>query len=101
MISVALRYYAPDGLFEATTVQEYAEALKHGGYYEASVEQYVHGMSAALNGGGTVVQSVVNIYMLLKLLLVVLMYMFFADRMHKFIHSQFTKGNGFRLSKAG
>ena len=99
--AATLSYYAPDGLFEATTVQEYAEALKHGGYYEASVEQYVHGMSAALNGGGTVVQSVVNIYMLLKLLLVVLMYMFFADRMHKFIHSQFTKGNGFRLSKAG
>ena len=42
-----LKYYAEDGIFEAKTIQEYAEALKHGGYFGDTVEHYVDGMTAA------------------------------------------------------
>lgn len=36
--------YKEDGIFEADTVEKYADALKHGGYYGDPVEVYVAGM---------------------------------------------------------
>lgn len=40
-----LNLYDEDGLFDATNYQEYAAALKHGGYYGDSVENYANAMS--------------------------------------------------------
>ena len=58
-------------------------------------------MKGALGqGGGSITQSFANVALLLQLTLVVLLYMFFADRMSKFILTQFG-GGGFRLSKDG
>ena len=95
-----LAAYAEDGLFEAKTVEEYAAALRHGHYYTAPLEEYIQGMKGALGqGGGSITQSFANVALLLQLTLVVLLYMFFADRMSKFILTQF--GGGFRLSKDG
>lgn len=96
-----LAAYAEDGLFEAKTVEEYAAALRHGHYYTAPLEEYIQGMKGALGqGGGSITQSFANVALLLQLTLVVLLYMFFADRMSKFILTQFG-GGGFRLSKDG
>lgn len=39
-----LHLYKEDGLFNATNTKEYAEALKRGGYYTDTVENYVSGM---------------------------------------------------------
>lgn len=41
--------YREDGIFQATTVEEYAAALKHGGYYGDPVEVYIDGMNYWLN----------------------------------------------------
>lgn len=38
--------YEVDGLFKAQNIQEYAEALKRGGYFGDTVENYVSGMTA-------------------------------------------------------
>ncbi|PWM76693.1 MAG: hypothetical protein DBY32_11245 [Phascolarctobacterium sp.] len=49
--------YAPDGIFEATNTTEYANALKRGGYYGDTVENYAEGLNNGLqyyaqeNGG--------------------------------------------------
>lgn len=45
-----LRLYMEDGLFDATDIQTYAEAIKRGGYYGDTVENYVAGMKAAYMG---------------------------------------------------
>lgn len=39
-----LKLYESDGIYEATTIPEYAEALKRGGYFGDSVENYINGM---------------------------------------------------------
>lgn len=44
------------------------------------------------------VQTVANVGLLLQITLIVLMYMFFADRMQKLILTQFGQ-SGFRLAK--
>ena len=44
-----LKYYYEDGIAEATTIQEYAEALKRGCYYGDTVENYVNGMTYYYN----------------------------------------------------
>ena len=44
-----LTYYEEDGIYSATNIQEYAEALKRGGYFGDSVENYVAGMTAVYN----------------------------------------------------
>ena len=44
-----LTYYVEDGIYNATNIQEYAEALKHGGYFGDSVENYVNGMTSVYN----------------------------------------------------
>lgn len=40
-----LGLYEEDGIFEATTVEEFAIALKHGGYYGDSVENYTNALN--------------------------------------------------------
>ena len=89
--------YGEDGLFEAKTAKEYAQALKHGGYYSASVEEYASDMTALLNGTSSVTQTMLNLLLLLKLLLVLLMFIFFADRISKRIMKQFGSP-GFHLT---
>ncbi|WP_369758566.1 type IV secretion system protein [Mitsuokella sp. oral taxon 131] len=98
--ALTLSRYDVDGLFEAQTLEEYAAALKHGGYFGAPLAEYIHGLNAALNGGAFSSQSVLNLILLLKFILVVLMYMFFADRVSKFVLTQFGT-SGFRLSREG
>lgn len=44
-----LTLYREDGIYEATDILSYAEALKSGGYFGDSVENYVAGMIAAHN----------------------------------------------------
>ena len=44
-----LTLYEEDGIYEATNIQEYAEALKHGKYFGDTVENYVNGMMAIYN----------------------------------------------------
>ena len=39
-----IKLYAEDGILDAKTPEEYAAALKHGGYYEDSYENYVAGI---------------------------------------------------------
>ena len=92
-----LNAYGEDGLFEAKTAEEYAQALKHGGYYSASVEEYASDMTALLNGTSSVTQTMLNLLLLLKLLLVLLMFIFFADRISKRIMKQFGSP-GFHLT---
>lgn len=91
-----LNAYAEDGLFEAQTTEEYAQALKHGGYYSAPVEEYAQDMQRLLNGG-SVVQTLLNLFLLMKLLVILLMFIFFADRMSKRIMKQFGSP-GFHLT---
>ena len=90
--------YAPDGIYNAKTVQEFAAALKHGGYFGASLESYTATLMGIIGGsGGVVQQAVANNILLLQLILVVLMYMYFADRISKLVNTQFG-GSGFKLS---
>lgn len=42
-----LKLYEEDGIYEATDIQSYAEALKNGGYFGDTVENYVEGMTSA------------------------------------------------------
>jgi hypothetical protein len=42
-----LRYYEENGIYNATTIMQYAQALKNGGYFGDSVENYVSGMESA------------------------------------------------------
>lgn len=91
-----LNAYAEDGVFEAQTTEEYAQALKHGGYYSAPVEEYAQDMQRLLNGG-SVVQTLLNLFLLMKLLVILLMFIFFADRMSKRIMKQFGSP-GFHLT---
>ncbi|WP_315443560.1 peptidoglycan DD-metalloendopeptidase family protein [uncultured Selenomonas sp.] len=90
--------YAPDGIYNAKTVQEFAAALKHGGYFGSSLESYTATLMGILGGsGGVVKQAVANNILLLQLILVVLMYMYFADRISKLVNTQFGS-SGFKLS---
>ena len=91
--------YASDGIYNAKTVQEFAAALKHGGYFGSSLESYTGTLVGILGGSaGVVQQAVANNILLLQLILVVLMYMYFADRVSKFVNTQFG-GAGFKLSE--
>ena len=91
-----LNAYAEDGLFEANTPEEYAQALKHGGYFSAPIEEYAQDMRRLLNGG-SVTQTLLNLLLLMKLLLVLLVFVFFADRISRCIMKQFGSP-GFHLT---
>ena len=91
--------YAEDGIYDARTIGEFAAALKHGGYFGATLESYTAALIAYVGGSaGVAQQAVANNLLLLQLILVVLMYMYFADRLHKFVNTQFG-GAGFKLSE--
>ena len=47
-----LTYYRPDGIYDAKTVDEFADALKRGKYYGASPETYKAGMHRYLSESG-------------------------------------------------
>jgi Mannosyl-glycoprotein endo-beta-N-acetylglucosaminidase. len=38
-----LHYYREDGVYEAPSLEDYVRALKHGGYFGASLEEYLAG----------------------------------------------------------
>lgn len=42
-----LRLYEEDGIYDAATIPEYAAALQRGGYFGASLSEYVEGMEYA------------------------------------------------------
>lgn len=42
-----LHYYEEDGIYEANTLEEYVEALKSGGYFGDTLENYIAGCEAA------------------------------------------------------
>lgn len=44
-----LSYYRENGVFEAKTIPEYATALKNGGYFGDTLENYIDGMTDAYN----------------------------------------------------
>lgn len=44
-----LRLYEEDGIYEATDIASYAAALKHGGYFGDTLENYIAGMTTAHN----------------------------------------------------
>jgi hypothetical protein len=48
-----LEAYREDGLFDAKNVDEFAAALKDGGYFSANLAEYQNGMKHALNGTGS------------------------------------------------
>ena len=44
-----LRLYEENGIYDAFSIEEYAAALKDGGYFGDTLENYVAGMTAAYN----------------------------------------------------
>ena len=44
-----LRLYEENGIYDATDIESYAAALKDGGYFGDTLENYVAGMTAAYN----------------------------------------------------
>ena len=42
-----LRLYKEDGIYDVSTIPEYAAALQRGGYFGASLSEYVEGMEFA------------------------------------------------------
>lgn len=42
-----LKLYDEDGIYEANDIPAYAAALRHGGYFGDTVENYIAGMTAA------------------------------------------------------
>lgn len=53
-MSKYLKKYEEDGIYEAKTMEDYARALKHGGYFTADVDDYIAGMKRHLGGDGSV-----------------------------------------------
>lgn len=49
-----LNAYTENGIKEAKTIEEFAKALKDGGYYEDSLENYTNGLKNALGGDSSV-----------------------------------------------
>ena len=93
-----LSLFARDnGLDKAQTPEEYAQALKEGGYMGAGAEEYAAGMERNLNGSSNVTHTIVYIYVLLKLILLCLMFILFGDHMMKMINKTFG-GMGFKLT---
>ena len=44
-----LRLYEENGIYDASSIEDYAAALKDGGYFGDTLENYVAGMTAAYN----------------------------------------------------
>ena len=93
--------YTDDGIKDAQTPAEYAAALKRGGYYEAPEEHYRDLIAGILDmePGASIgrAQTVVNVFLMLQVILLVLLFMFMADRVSKLVIEQFGSG-GFHLT---
>ena len=93
--------YTEDGIKEAQTPAEYAAALKRGHYYTATEEEYTSLIAGILDmdPGASIgrAQTVVNVFLMLQVILLVLLFMFMADRVSKLIIEQFGSG-GFHLT---
>ena len=93
--------YTEDGIKDAQTPAEYAAALKRGGYYSATEEHYTSLIAGILDmePGASIgrAQTVMNIFLMLQVILLVLLFMFMADRVSKLVIEQFGSG-GFHLT---
>ena len=93
--------YTEDGIKEAQTPAEYAAALKRGHYYTATEEEYTSLIAGILDmdPGASIgrAQTVVNVFLMLQVILLVLLFMFMADRVSKLVIEQFGSG-GFHLT---
>ena len=93
--------YTEDGIKEAQTPAEYAAALKRGHYYTATEEHYTSLIAGILDmdPGASIgrAQTVVNVFLMLQVILLVLLFMFMADRVSKLVIEQFGSG-GFHLT---
>ena len=93
--------YTEDGIMEAQTPAEYAAALKRGHYYTATEEHYTSLIAGILDmdPGASIgrAQTVVNVFLMLQVILLVLLFMFMADRVSKLVIEQFGSG-GFHLT---
>ena len=93
--------YTEDGIKEALTPAEYAAALKRGHYYTATEEEYTSLIAGILDmdPGASIgrAQTVVNVFLMLQVILLVLLFMFMADRVSKLVIEQFGSG-GFHLT---
>ena len=93
--------YTEDGIMEAQTPAEYAAALKRGHYYTATEEHYTSLIAGILDmePGASIgrAQTVMNIFLMLQVILLVLLFMFMADRVSKLVIEQFGSG-GFHLT---
>ena len=85
----------------AMTPAEYAAPLKRGGYYSATEEHYTSLIAGILDmePGASIgrAQTVMNIFLMLQVILLVLLFMFMADRVSKLVIEQFGSG-GFHLT---
>lgn len=99
--SINLLAYTEDGIKEAQTPAEYAAALKRGHYYTATEEEYTSLIAGILDmdPGASIgrAQTVVNVFLMLQVILLVLLFMFMADRVSKLVIEQFGSG-GFHLT---
>ena len=99
--SINLLAYTDDGIKDAQSPAEYAAALKRGGYYEAPEEHYRDLIAGILNmePGSSIgkAQTVMNVLLMLQIILLVLLFMFMADRVSKLVIEQFGSG-GFHLT---
>ena len=99
--SINLLAYTEDGIKEAQTPAEYAAALKRGHYYTATEEHYTSLIAGILDmdPGASIgrAQTIVNVFLMLQVILLVLLFMFMADRVSKLVIEQFGSG-GFHLT---
>ena len=99
--SINLLAYTEDGIKEAQTPAEYAAALKRGHYYTATEEEYTSLIAGILDmdPGASIgrAQTVVNVFLMLQVILLVLLFMFMADRVSKLVIEQFGS-DGFHLT---
>lgn len=96
-----LNAYAEDGLFEAKSIDEYAAALKHGGYFGADLNEYINGMKGNLYGAHSapVPSLLINFFILFKFTITCMLFVILGDRLSKAIIKPLT-GPGFKFTNA-
>ena len=96
-----LNAYAEDGLFDAKSIDDYAAALKHGGYFGAPLEEYANGMKQNLYGthSAPVPSLLINFFVLFKFTITCMLFVILGDRLSKAIIKPLT-GPGFKFTNA-
>lgn len=96
-----LNAYAEDGLFDAKSIDEYAAALKHGGYFSADLNEYINGMKGNLYGAHSapVPSLLINFFVLFKFTITCMLFVILGDRLSKAIIKPLT-GPGFKFTNA-